>query len=283
MTSLMRLVETDAHEGPVYAEDEHALYFTTTRRGRVSIMRLDLATRSVSVVRKDANNANGMTLDPEGRLVVCEQGSFTEPARISRLDRATGEVETLLEEGLSSPNDVVVASHGAIWFTDPSYGVLQGFRPRSAAADRVWHLEPESGKAAVVASSLDKPNGLAFSPDECVLYVGDSGAIHGPEDYDPDRPRRVLAFDVVGDRLAGERLFADEIPGFPDGLKVDTAGRVYVSSAGGVLVFDPDGTPVGEIELPGAVNFTFGGPARNVLYITRDDSVWAAHLLAKGA
>jgi gluconolactonase len=283
---VMRLelvVETDAHEGPVYAADEHALYFTTARGGRVSIMRLDLATRSVSVVRQDANNGNGMVLDREGRLVVCEQGNFTEPARISRLDRATGEVEALLEEGLSSPNDVVVAADGAIWFTDPSYGVLQGFRPRSVAADRVWRLDPESGEATIVATSLDKPNGLAFSPEESVLYVADSGAIQAPEDYDPDRPRRVVAFDVAGDRLANERLFADEILGFPDGLKVDTAGRVYVSSAGGVLVFDPAGAPVGEIELPGAVNFTFGGSDGDVLYITRDDSVWAAHVLAKGA
>jgi len=178
---------------------------------------------------------------------------------------------------------VAVAADGAIWFTDPSYGVLQGFRPRSVAADRVWRLDPETGEAAIVAESLDKPNGLAFSPDESTLYVGDSGAIHGPGDYDPDRPRRVLAFDVAGDRLTGERLFADEIPGFPDGLKVDGDGRVYVSSADGVLVYDSDGAPLGEIELPGAVNFTFGGPARNVLYITRDDSVWAAHLLVKGA
>jgi len=283
VTRLELVVETDAHEGPVYAADEHALYFTTTRRGRVSIMRLDLATSSVSVVRPDANNANGMVLDREGRLVVCEQGNFTEPARISRLDRATRDIEALLEEGLSSPNDVVVAADGAIWFTDPSYGVLQGFRPRSVAADRVWRLDPESGEAAIVAESLDKPNGLAFAPDESVLYVGDSGAIRGPEDYDPSRPRRVVAFDVAGDRLDGERLFADEIPGFPDGLKVDTAGRVYVSSADGVLVFDPDGSLLGEIELPGVVNFTFGGPAGDVLFITRDDSVWAAHLLAKGA
>ena len=283
VTRLELVVETDAHEGPVYAADEHALYFTTTRRGRVSIMRLDLATRSVSVVRADANNANGMVLDREGRLVVCEQGSFTEPARISRLDRATGAVEVLLADGLSSPNDVVVAADGTIWFTDPSYAVLQGFRPRSVAGDRVWRLDPRSGEAAIVATSLDKPNGLAFSPDESVLYVGDSGAVHGPGDYDPERPRRVVAFDVAGERLVNERVFADEIPGFPDGLKVDAAGRVYVSSAGGVLVFASDGAPVGEIELPGTVNFTFGGRDGGVLYVTRDDSVWAAHLLAKGA
>jgi gluconolactonase len=277
------VAETDAHEGPVYAADEDALYFTTTRRGRVAIKRLELAGRTVSVVRPDTNNANGMTLDRAGRLVVCEQGSFTEPARISRLDRTTGRVEALVERGLSSPNDVVVAGDGAVWFTDPSYGVLQGFRPRSQAADRVCRLDPGTGEVAVVADSLDKPNGLAFSSDERVLYVGDSGAIHAPGDYDPARPRRVLAYGVVGGRLADERVFADPIPGFPDGLKVDTAGRVYVSSAGGVLVYDSDGALLGEIELPGAVNFTFGGPAGDVLFITRDDAVWAAHLHAKGA
>jgi gluconolactonase len=275
--------ETDAHEGPVYAADEDALYFTTVRRGRVAIKRLDLTARTVSIVRRDANNANGMTLDAAGRLVVCEQGSFTEPARISRLDRATGEVDVLAERELSSPNDVTVAADGSIWFTDPSYGALQGFRPRSRAADRVCRLDPETGEVTVVSDSLDKPNGLAFSPDERVLYVGDSGAVHAPGDYDPERPRRVVAFDVTRDRLTDERLFADEIPGFPDGLKVDAAGRVYVSSADGVRVYDPDGALLGEIELPGAVNFTFGGPAGDVLFITRDDAVWAAHLQAKGA
>ena len=277
------VAETDAHEGPVYAADEDALYFTTVRRGRVAIKRLELAGRRVSVVRRDANNANGMTLDAAGRLVVCEQGSFAEPARVSRLDRASGAVDVLAEGGLSSPNDVVVGGDGAIWFTDPSYGALQGFRPRSQAADRVRRLNPETGEVAVVVDSLDKPNGLAFSPDGRVLYVGDSGAIRGPGDYDSGRARRVLAFDVAGKRLANERLFADEIPGFPDGLKADAAGRVYVSCADGVLVYHPDGALLGGIELPGAVNFTFGGPAGDVLFITRDDAIWAAHLQAKGA
>ena len=277
------VAETDAHEGPVYAADEDALYFTTVRRGGIAIKRLDLAARTVSVVRRDANNANGMTLDAVGRLVVCEQGSFAEPARISRLDRATGEVDVLVAGGLSSPNDVVVGADGAIWFTDPSYGALQGFRPRSQAADRVCRLDPVSGEVAVVADTLDKPNGLAFSPGGRVLYVGDSGAIHAPGDYDPGRPRRVLAFDVAGDRLVNERRLADEIPGSPDGLKADVAGRVYVSSADGVRVYHPDGALLGEIDLPGAVNFTFGGPAGDVLFVTRDDAVWAAHLNAKGA
>jgi gluconolactonase len=252
-TSRLALVaETDAHEGPVYAADEDALYFTTLRRDRVAIKRLSLADGRVSVVRADANMANGMTLDREGRLVVCEQGTLETPARIARLDRFTGASETIVEGGLSSPNDVVVARDGAIWFTDPTYGWLQGFRPEPVHGDCVYRYD---GKLAVVADSLDKPNGLAFSPDERVLYVGDSGAIHGPDDYDPDRARRILAFDVAKGRLENERVFADEIPGFPDGLKVDEEGRVYVSAATGVLVFAPDGELVDELHLPSAVNF----------------------------
>ena len=159
---LVLVAETDAHEGPVYAADEDALYFTTVPAPgpRVAIKRLELAARTVSVVRSDANNANGMTLDAAGRLVVCEQGSFGEPARISRLDRASGAVDVLAEGGLSSPNDVVVGVDGAIWFTDPSYGALQGFRPRSEAADRVCRHDPQTGEVAVMADTLDKPNGL---------------------------------------------------------------------------------------------------------------------------
>jgi gluconolactonase len=283
LLSLERVADADAHEGPVYAADEDALYFTTPRRGRVAIKRLDLGRETVSVVRADANNANGMTLDAEGRLVVCEQGSFTEPARITRLDRATGGVEILADRGLSSPNDVVVARDGAIWLTDPSYGRLQGFRPRSASADRVRRLDPETGELSAVADTLDKPNGLALSPDGRTLYVADSGADHGPGDYDPARNRRVVAFDVEGDALACERVVADEIPGYPDGLKLDAEGRLYVSSARGVEILAPTGERLGLIDLPGAVNFAFGGPALNTLYVTADTAVWAAVLDTEGA
>jgi gluconolactonase len=161
--SLEVVAETDAHEGPVYAADEHALYFTTVRRESVAIKRLDLADGGISTVRSDANMANGMALDRDGRLVVCEQGTFTTPARITRLDRRTGEAETVVEGGLSSPNDVVVKSDGTIWFTDPIYGYLQGFRPEPALGDRVYRYDPASGRLAVVADYFDKPNGIAFS------------------------------------------------------------------------------------------------------------------------
>ena len=270
-TTMELIVETDAHEGPVYVPGEDALYFTTVRRERVSIKRLSLADRSVSVVREDANMANGMALDQAGRLVVCEQGTLDTPARITRLDPASGVVETLVE-GFNSPNDVVVASDGAIWFTDPSYGWLQAFRPKPESPDRVYRYDPDARRLSVVAETLDKPNGLAFSPDERVLYVGDNGA-----------PHRLLAFDVERGRLRGGREVAVSTPEHPDGLEVDDDGRIYASFSGGIQILSPDGDLIDEIALPGAVNFTFGGPNRDVLYITADTAIWAARPNAKGA
>ena len=271
------VAEVDAHEGPVYAADEDALYFTTLRRGRVSIERLDVATGEVTVVRRDANTANGMTLDPEGRLVVCEQGTLESPARITRFDRTTGTWETLADaydgRPLNSPNDVVVSRDGAVWFTDPSYGHLQGFRPEPRVPDAVYRLDPATGSLAVAATGFDKPNGLAFSPDESVLHVADNGA-----------PHHLLAFDVAdGGTLSRRRVLAVGTPEHPDGLKVDTDGRLYASASTGLHILSPEGTLLGEILLPGAVNFTFGGSGRNVLFITADTAIWAAVLHAKGA
>ncbi len=277
------VIATDAHEGPVYAPAEDALYFTTSRSARgVSIRRLQLdglrfplEPERVSLVRADANTANGMALDGDGRLVVCEQGTRSGRARISRMDPATGATETVVDTWhglpLNSPNDVVVASDGAIWFTDPAYGHLQGFRPEPLIGDHVYHVDPVTDELAKVACSFDKPNGLAFSPDERILYVGDSEA------------DLIKAFDVVdGRRLANERVFA-VIDGHPDGLKVDARGRVYTTSASGIEIFDPTGDRVAAIAAPGAVNFAFGSREGDVLFITADQAIWAAQLDSRGA
>src|SRR4051812_17532091 len=301
---LVRVVETDAHEGPVYVPAEDALYFTTVPRPGtvaapgfplVAIKRLaldgahfPLEPDRVTVVRADANAANGMTLGPDGRLLVCEQGTRSTPARIARIHPPTGVAGTVVDRWgglpLNSPNDVVVRSDGTVWFTDPSYGYLQGFRDAPQTGDFVYRHDPGTGRTTVVADGFDKPNGLAFSPDEGVLYVTDSGANQAPGSFHADRPHHIVAFDVRdGRRLSGERLFAVTTPGFPDGIKVDRAGRVYASAASGVQVFDPSGDLIGEIGLPGAVNFTFGGVADDVLFITTDDAVWAAALNTTGA
>jgi gluconolactonase len=280
-----KLVDVDAHEGPVYSNREHALYFTTTPKPgpAVSIARLDLETLDLSVVRHSANGANGMALAPDGRLLVCEQGTPRERARISAVDPTNGTAETVVDElaglPLNSPNDIVVARDGSIWFTDPSYGFLQGFKPEPAHGDYVYRFDGR--RLTVVEDSFDKPNGLAFSPDESILYVGDSGANHELGSFDPRRPHHIRAFDVAdGKRLEQSRLFATITPGFPDGLKVDADGRVYSSSFSGVQIFSPEGELLEEIDLPGAVNFAFAG---STLLITTDTAIWAAQLSAKGA
>jgi gluconolactonase len=226
---------------------------------------------------------NGMALGHDGSLVVCEQGTRAEDARISRVDPRTGQADSLVHRWrglrLNSPNDVVLRSDGTIWFTDPSYGRLQGFRPEPQIGDYVYRYDPGPGRLSVVADGFDKPNGLAFSPDEQTLYITDSGANQEPGSYHVQRPHHIVAFDVEdGSHLGPGRLFAVTAPGFPDGIKVDRAGRVYASSFTGVQVFSQAGDLLGQIRLPGAVNFTFGGPGGEVLFITTDSAIWAAVL-----
>jgi len=300
---LVRVADVDAHEGPVYVADEDALYFTTLG-GQIKRLALDgsrfpRGPDQVTVVPHPAAMPNGMTLGPDGRLLVCEQGSRSEPARISSVDPVSGAAHTVVDSWhglrLNSPNDVVAKSDGSVWFTDPSYGYLQGFRPEPEVGDFVYRYDPGAppfrgdhavsgsspqpgvGSLTVVADSFVKPNGLAFSPDERTLYITDSGANQEPGSFHVQLPHHVVAYDVVdGRHLVGGRLFAVVTPGIPDGIKVDSEGRVYVSSSSGVQVFDPRGDLLGEIRLPGAVNFTFGGPEGNVLFITSDTAVWAA-------
>jgi gluconolactonase len=270
-TAPVRVAAVDAHEGPVYVAAEHALYFTTSRPD-VAIRRLELdGNRAVRVttVRASTHAANGMTLGDDGRLIVCEQGSLTRAAAITAVDTRTGLAETIVDNWhglpLNSPNDVVVARDGAIWFTDPSYGYLQGFRPEPTLPDRVYRYDPATRELWTVADDLDKPNGLAFSPDERTLYIGDNGG-----------PRRLLAYDVVdGRRLAGPRVLATFPPEHPDGIKVDGEGRIYASTPTGVRVLDPDGATLGELPVPGAVNFAFGG---DVLFVTADTAIWSVAL-----
>ncbi len=262
---IARLAEVDAHEGPVFVADEQALYFTTQRHcRRVDIMRLSLSDGALSTVRPDARAANGRALDRDGSLLVCEP----QPAAIARVDRTSGRRETVVDayrgRPLNSPNDVVLKSDGSIWFTDPSYAHLQGFGPEPQLGDDVYRYH--GGTLELVAGGFDKPNGLAFSPRESVLYVGDSEACV------------VSAFDVLdGRRLANRRRFATIADGFPDGLKVDRDGNVYTTGGPGLLVFDPGGALLREIELPGAVNFAFAGER---LLVTADDAIWAVDVAA---
>jgi gluconolactonase len=291
------LMETNAHEGPVYVAAEHALYFTTVPEPgpkNIAIKRLQLAgetfpfeAQTLETVQFPSNMANGMTLDRDGRLVICEQGTRETPARISRLDRKTRSVETVVAQwrGLhfNSPNDVVVKSDRTVWFTDPNYGEVQGFKDASEVGTYVYRHDPATGKTTVVADSFNKPNGLAFSPDESVLYITDTGANQAPGTYFVALPHHVRAFDLQdGRHLRNDRVFAVVSPGCPDGIKLDLQGRVYTSSATGVQVFTPEGDLLGEIFAPGAANFTFGGPDNDVLFILGDTVIWQAKLAVTG-
>jgi gluconolactonase len=291
------LIETNAHEGPVYVAAEHALYFTTVPEPgprNIAIMRLQLAgdafpftAQDLETVRQPSNMANGMCLDHKGRLVICEQGTKEEPARISRMDLKTRALETVVDQwrGLrfNSPNDVAVKSDGTVWFTDPNYGEIQGFKNAPEVGAFVYRHDPATGETVVVADSFNKPNGLAFSPDEKVLYITDTGANQAPGTYFVNLPHHVRAFDVhKGRHLRNERLFAVVSPGVPDGIKVDVKGHVYTSSATGVQVFMRDGDLIGEIMAPGGANFTFGGPKHDVLFILGDTRIWQARLETRG-
>lgn len=304
--TLQKLLDTNAHEGPVYLKEQQALYFTTVPDDtdipiadgkQNAIMRLDLSDfnqkqtlskqhLSEVVGGSKANMANGMCQGVGQSLIICEQGSKTQPAQLTKLDLNTMDKVVLCKQwrslNLNSLNDVVMHSDGSFWFTDPSYGYLQGFRDKPLVGDFVYRYDPSTEQIRVVADSFNKPNGLVFSPDEKTLYVTDSGAIQKPGTYDVDKPHHIRSFSVEGSRLNNERLFAVVSPGIPDGIKVDTEGHIYVSSASGVQVYSTSGELLGEILAPGVANFTFGGTGLNQLFILTDEAIWVASLASRG-
>jgi gluconolactonase len=236
----------------------------------------------VSVFRSPANFANGHTRDRQGRLVTCEHGS----RRVTRTE-PDGAITVLADafggRRLNSPNDVVVQSNGAIWFTDPTYGILsdyEGFRADPEQGARgVYRIDPASGALIRVVDDFVQPNGLAFSPDERRLYVADSGFSH-----DDAAPHHIRVFDVSEDgTLAGGAVFAEVAPGVPDGMRIDSEGNLWTSAGDGIHVLDPDGALLGKILLPQTVaNLTFGGPRRNRLFVTATRSLYALYVAATG-
>ncbi|OHV79598.1 SMP-30/gluconolactonase/LRE family protein [Ensifer sp. LCM 4579] len=266
-------------EGPVWFSDANQLVWSDIPNQRMLRWTPE---GGVSVFRQPSSFANGHTRDRQGRLISCEHGT----RRVTRTE-IDGSIRTLAESfdgrRLNSPNDVVVRSDGTIWFTDPTYGILsdyEGYRAEPEQEGRnVYRLDPETGELAAVATDFNQPNGLAFSPDETILYVADSGASH-----DDALPRHIRAFDVVDGRLANGRVFATIDKGIPDGIRTDTAGNLWSSAGDGVHCFAPDGVRIGKIFVPQTVaNLTFGGPRRNRLFIAATTSLYAIYVTATGA
>ena len=266
-------------EGPVYVPAGRYLLFSDIPNDRT--LRYDETTDQVAVFDQPAFNANGHTLDHEGRVVSCEHRARA----VTRIGH-DGTREVLAEsyggKRLNSPNDVVVAADGAVWFTDPTYGIDSDYEGDAAVSELdgsyVYRLEPETGELDAVITDMVKPNGLAFSPDETILYVADTGISHlGPEQCPPD----IRAYPIVDGRPANGNYttFATCDDGVFDGFRVDADGNLWSSAGDGVHCFAPDGTLLGKIHLPEVVsNVEFGGPKRNRLYICATTSLFAMYL-----
>jgi gluconolactonase len=262
-------------EGPAYFPAGRYLVWSDIPNDRM--LRWDEGDGHVSTFRAPAGHTNGHTVDPEGRLVSCEHLA----RRVTRTE-VDGTISVLAEhfEGrrLNSPNDVVVRSDGSIWFTDPSYGIdhdYEGLRQeRELDGCHVYRIDAATREITRVTDDFDRPNGLAFTPDEQRLFIADSGA-----------PHHIRAFDVVDGRtLSGGEVFAVCDTGIFDGFRFDEAGRLWTSAGDGVHCFDPDGTLLGKIHVPEAVaNVCFGGPHRNRLFITASTSLYSVYLLLRGA
>jgi len=220
--------------------------------------------------RRPSRNANGNTLDRQGRLVTCEHDA----RRVSITD-AKSNVRTLVNsfEGnkFNSPNDAVAKTDGTIWFTDPDYG-LKG-RPKEQPGNYVYRHDPKTSQTTLVAREFDKPNGLCFSPDEKLLYVADSG-----------KPRHIRVFVVkAGGILDAGRVFCVIDKGGPDGIRCDIKGRVWSSAGDGVHIFSVDGGLVGKILVPEApANLCFGGETMQTLFITARTSLYSIRVKAEG-
>jgi gluconolactonase len=268
-------------EGPVWFGDARCLLWSDVPNNRM--MRWDEETGAVGVFRAPSNYANGNARDRGGRLVTCEHDS----RRVTRTEY-DGAITVLCDrfEGkrLNSPNDVVVKSDGSIWFTDPMFGIIgyyEGHVDTSELPMAVYRVDGATGAVTKVADDIAAPNGLAFSPDEKILYVIESRA----------EPRRFLAFDVSADgtRLSRRRVFVTAEPdGTPDGFRLDVDGNLWcgwgmTGALMGVRIYNPAGEPIGHIALPErCANLTFGGRHRNRLFMAASHSIYALYVNTQG-
>ncbi len=267
-------------EGPVWFGDHRCLLWSDIPNNR--ILRWSEETNAVTEFRKPSNFANGNYRDREGRLITCEHGT----RRVTRTEH-NGAITVLADSyqgsRLNSPNDVIVASDGAIWFTDPPFGILgyyEGEKAKSELTPAVYRLDP-SGRLDIVEDEIPGPNGLAFSPDESILYVVASRA----------NPREIWAYDVVdGHKLRNRRTLINAGPGgTPDGFRVDVEGNLWcgwgmgTEELDGVRVFTSSGDAIGHIKLPErCANVTFGGRHRNRLFMAASRSLYALYVNTQG-
>jgi gluconolactonase len=258
-------------EGPVWLRDRRVVRYSDIPANRIVEFSED--TGELSVYLEPAEFTNGRTLDLDGSVSRC----------VERDDG--GQVTTLVDSWhgarLNSPNDVVVKSDGTIWFTDPSYGIEKPGEGHAGVLEYgdhyVFRFEPRTGRLDPVVMDIEQPNGLAFSPDESILYVADS-SLEAPGEPNPARPggHAIHAYDVFEGRHAKNgRTFVDVSPGLPDGFRVDTDGNVWTSSLDAVQVFSPAGELIERVAVPEKIaNVCFGGEDGSTLYIAASTSLY---------
>ena len=270
-------------EGPVWFGDGRYLLWSDIPNNR--IMRWDEETGAVGVFRQPANFANGNARDRQGRLLSCEH--LTRRVTRTEYDGSSTVIADKFEgKPLNSPNDIVCKSDGSIWFSDPPFGVLGYYEGEIAKPElptNVYRWDPQTKQLAVVASEINRPNGLAFSPDETVLYLIEAGV----------SPRVIRAYDVTqnGTRLANARSHVTAEPnGTPDGMRVDVDGNIWcgwgmgAEGLDGVAIFNPAGKLIGRVDLPErCANLCFGGRHRNRLLMAGSTSVYSLFVNTQGA
>ena len=267
-------------EGPAYFPAGRYLLFTDIPNDR--ILRLDETDDSVSLFRQDCGHPNGQTVDLEGRLITCEHRF----RRVSRTEH-DGTVVTIADQWrgkkFNSPNDAVVTSDGAIWFTDPTYGILHDLDGIKAEPEidgcHVYRIDPQTGEVEAKITDMVMPNGLAFSKDETTLFVVDSGKSHFDE-----APAHLRAFNVdTGARVTGGDVLADCPVGIFDGLRLDAEDNIWITAGDGVYCYTRHGTLLGKILLGKiAGNLVFGGPRRNIMYVCATNSLYRIRLKING-
>jgi gluconolactonase len=268
-------------EGPAWFAAGRYLVWSDIPNDRM--LRWDETDGSVSVFRQPAMNTNGHTVDPQGRLVSCEHRGRC----ISRTEHdgtRTVLASHFAGKRFNSPNDVVVKSDGSIWFTDPSYGIDSDYEgdasPREIGAQQVYRIDPATNAVSVVASDFVQPNGLAFSPDESLLYIVDTGVTHVADGPHHERRFRVNANGT----LSGGEVFATCPVGLYDGLRIDVHGNLWLSAGDGVHCHTADGALLGKVLIPETVaNLCFGGAKRNRMFICGTTSLYAVYLNTRGA
>jgi len=269
-------------EGPVWIREDDSVLWSDIPNNRM--LRWS-ARDGMSVFRDRVEFTNGHTRDLDGSILHCSHGLRAVFRTDIRGEQQRIVVDRWQGKRFNAPNDIVVKSDGTIWFTDPPYGLIipeEGHGGESEIGDcYVFRFNPANGEVEPVTDVPIEPNGLAFSPDESLLYVSDTSAALGRE---ATGNHCIFVFDVFeGRRLTNARRFADVSPGVPDGFRIDRNGWIYTSSQDSVQVYHPDGTLLGKIRVPEKVgNVTFGGPERDELYIAASTSLYRIRLATQG-